>query len=217
MLYLDASNRALFYLLLLFRRWRSRKKFWSSFHQYFSTFERKLALLALKVHHAHIVKDSSNYFSSQKLKIEEADGKLNSKSYKEVWGKWEKKEIDFYIACYQTIQKLNYKTVKKSFSEGIYRQEKEIIEKANRFSQEIIPDFLEFHPQKDFFNKKEVLTEEITLGNKIYHLNRLQFNLLQLFNGTTPTINIIRKSSLLKQDIHSLILPLLSHGYFKVN
>lgn len=86
---------------------------------------------------------------------------------------------------------------------------------ADQMAEIDIPDYLQLdknHPLVAQMQKKERL--QLTDG-AIIEMSPIQQMLLKSFNGKTTTLSIVQKGNLVKQNLASLVVPLMKEGVLK--
>lgn len=86
--------------------------FWDGVKSYLRMAQRVLTLHALKelkiANYGRLVEDfMSEQYEFGPLSTEDLDEQIGEEQWNMIWGDWVGREAEFYIACYQTIKKLN--------------------------------------------------------------------------------------------------------------
>jgi len=187
-------------------------KFWNLAYQYMLDIERKLTIYALQEIGYPITAIQTGPLSPIHFKIEDKSGAINEKNYQKLWKIWAGKEIEFYKICYNQIEQLTCKKIKELTGIESTIMAQKLSDLALKMHQTQIPDFLKLitiHP------KYTTLSQEgkvILKTGKQLTLSPLNHMLLKKFNGTTSTLSITQQANLMKQQIVSLLYPLLKEG-----
>ena len=210
--------------------------FWNSFHQYFISIEHKVAIHSLTRIGYPLDKLPTNYIEPDKLGLDDKEGHLNEDLYTLLWNKWKGNEIEFYKQCFQYSQELSSSEVNGFLEPKDKLLEETVKVKANEFNKVRIPEYLIFDASKIQQAKdslsyeykispKNILKMKQTLGDKasLYIsesdkliINPLEYILLKMFDGKTPSYNVIRKAQEVRSNLTNLIICLMSDGVLKV-
>lgn len=190
---------------------KAGKNFWKALRNYLRMTEAELvqyALFKLKYPFSNINTDLLKYL---KFEIEDDDGNLLLNNYKELWGTWYGKEVEFYSKCYEVISNINYKTFRRIT--GTKRQilKSAILETQKEFLNNIIPEFLTLN--------SEVNIETTDKGNALLTYNNLKTEipasllpLVKGFNGKRSTLEMFELGYKILYNLSDLVDELLAKG-----
>ena len=190
-------------------------KFWNLAYKYTTAIERKLTIYALQQQGYPILDIISTSIGPNSFKLETEEGVLKEKNYQQLWKKWEGDEIAFYKACYRHIQQLDAE--KMSNLLGI--EENVIAQKLQTLAQKMaainIPDFLQLDTAHTLYQEIQSKPFIQLTDGKTLQFSPIQKVLLKMFQGTTPTLQIVQKGNVMKQNMVHLIESLLAEGVLK--
>lgn len=188
------------------------QKFWNTAFQYLTSMEQKLTLYALDAMEYPAKSIRTNRLNPISFGLENKEGAYKKPLYQKIWMEWEGQEIDFFEKCFAIIQQTEQKEVLtlSGIEEKIQIAQLSLSAQAMLLKE--IPDFLKLdktHPAYKIIEKEKQLK---FANGQILKITPLQLIFLKGFNGTTPTLTLIKKSFMVKQNIVNLLLPLIKNG-----
>jgi len=188
------------------------KRFWGVAFQYLTSMEQKLTLYALEAIGYPAKSIQTNRLNPIRFGLDTKDGTFNEPFYKKIWKQWEGQEIEFFEKSYALIQQINQDQVADLAGIEEKVQMTQLEERAQNMLQNEIPHFLQLDKTHSTYSSIEK-NQQFTLPNgKRFKVTPLQLKFIRGFNGTTPTLTIIKKAFTIKQGIVHLLLPLLQIG-----
>jgi hypothetical protein len=190
---------------------KAGKDFWKSFLSFFRSVENKLAVFALQQMDYDSELIELQFPNSFNFNLDSIHGEVNWVKYDRIWNKWIGKEQEFYISTYQIIQKLSSLDVRQLLDNEELKQVEEFKDFATNNIQNVIPDLLVLNDQKRIIKNEN---DEFIIGgtNIILKLSELDILKLKLFDGKTPTYDVIMQSALWRSFFSESIPKLIHHG-----
>lgn len=188
------------------------QRFWGTAFQYLTSMEQKLTLYTLLEMDYPSTAIRTQRLNPIGLGLDNAKGAFSENVYKKLWKKWEGKEVAFFEQCFALIKKVDQKKVVAL--SGIEEEIRinQLSQQAQKMLQNQIPHFLKLdktHPSYLTLLKENELKLE---NNKLLKVTPIHLKFLKGFNGTTPTLTLIKKGLTIKQAIVYLLLPLIKIG-----
>lgn len=189
--------------------------FWRRAFQYLTSMEQKLSLYALQEMGYAARAIQTKRLNPITLGLDNADGTFNEPIYQELWKQWEGKEVVFFEKCFQSIKKIDQKKViaLSGIEESINITQ--LSQQAEKMLQNEIPDFLKLDKTHPEYRKIEIENQLVLANKQILKISPIKLKFLGGFNGTMPTLTIIKKAFIIKKGITQLILPLIKIGVLK--
>lgn len=157
---------------------------------------------------------NNNQFDSPeypiKLSADDLDGRKNEKNYAELWGNWDGKEEDLYIACYEMVSKLTSDQLIEimGYTAKVNIAHLETLQEA--MVNPIIPKTLSRNRTLEVIPLTENSVAVLEDKNTIELSNRLH-EALNYFDGKHPTENVLQ--SLLDKENVALASELITALY----
>ena len=147
--------------------------------------------------------------------LDTADGTFNEPIYQKLWKQWEGKEVAFFEKCFQLIKKIDQKKIValSGIEEAISINK--LSQQAEKMLQNEIPDFLKLDKTHPEYRKIEKENQLVLANKRILKILPLHLKFLGMFNGTTPTVTIIKKVFTINSRVNHLLLPLIKIGVLK--
>ena len=133
--------------------------------------------------------------------VDELDEKKPD-NYKEIWGKWEGKEEQFYIGAYELVKKLDRKKFESLMGIDHPYQLKKIEIAWKKMMKPQLPDIMKINPAASF-RKKNENTWLASVPAGTFEIQQVVFDLLHYFDGkrkTPEVLKAIRKNLQVEPD-----------------
>lgn len=179
-------------------------KFWKSVNQYLKYVEEKLGHYSIQKIEGLEKNIKSDPSVSMNSNLEDDSRVGNLKNYRKTWGKWFGREKEFYIRCYEEIEKLDTSTFNLITGSQGNILKNAIYETYEPYMQNIIPNLMIINPEIEILSVGD--------GKVMFVLNKASVEipsvilpLIRGFDGKRKTVELFHMAYKVFYEITPLL------------
>lgn len=190
---------------------QSGQRFWKKLNQYIQLTETTLSQYAMMELGWPAAEIKTKKVKTDDFDFEDEAGEIIQENYQKLWREWAGREEEFYKACYQIVQELSPEKFHEMMGLNGKILEQAILDTHKEFSENVLPDYMQLHPELAFENKENGEVD-LKLGNRKVSIPAVSLPILKGFNGKRTTVEVYHLGFKVLFNLEGTVDQLIRNG-----